>query len=211
SPHLQPRVLHMGRATRHAAGRVRSATIGQLLEGVAPLPRHVGRAHHRVQRASDGPLVSSGFRCPVCGTFVPIETPWPWRCPRATATDRAHVLRIEPFVPAEGADEPHLNPFVDHRRRMAWYQFAISHGYDDAAAVSLAEEVDEAVRDVAGVGFAATMVGRSAGLSEALGLDIWVKDETGNVGGSHKGRHLTTILLHLLAAERTDTAPGGGH
>ena len=30
---------------------------------------------------------------------------------------------------------------------------------------------------------------------------VWVKDETGNVGGSHKARHLVAILLHLRAAE----------
>jgi len=30
---------------------------------------------------------------------------------------------------------------------------------------------------------------------------VWVKDDTGNVSGSHKARHLVTILLHLLAAE----------
>ena len=30
---------------------------------------------------------------------------------------------------------------------------------------------------------------------------MWVKDETGNVGGSHKGRHLAGALLHLRAAE----------
>jgi threonine synthase len=151
--------------------------------------------------------VSAGYRCAVCGTPVPIETPWPWRCPRATATDRAHVLRIEPAPDA--ATEPHLNPFAAHRRRMAWYRFALAHGYDDAAAVSLVDEVDEAVRSVAGVGVAATMLGRSVGLSEALGLDLWLKDETGNVGGSHKGRHLMAILLHLLAAERAGVAPVG--
>ena len=42
-------------------------------------------------------------------------------------------------------------------------------------------------------------------LSDALGFardgGVWVKDETGNVGGSHKARHLFTILLHLVAAE----------
>ena len=37
---------------------------------------------------------------------------------------------------------------------------------------------------------------------------VWVKDETGNVGGSHKARHLVGILLHLLAAERL--TPGAG-
>ena len=38
-------------------------------------------------------------------------------------------------------------------------------------------------------------------MSEPLGSDVWVKDETGNVGGSHKARHLVTTLLHLRAAE----------
>ena len=149
--------------------------------------------------------MSNGYRCAVCDTRVAIETPWPWRCPRATPSDRHHVLRIEPTP--EVTTEFHLNPFVAERRRMAWYRFALAHGYDDASAVSLVEEVDEAVRDVDGAGFAATVLGPSPGLSDALGLDIWLKDETGNVAGSHKARHLMSILLHLLAAERAGAAP----
>jgi threonine synthase len=152
--------------------------------------------------------MSTGYRCAVCGARVAIEAPWPWRCPRATRTDRAHVLRIEPTP--EVPTEFHPNPFVAERRRMAWYQFALAHGYDDAAAVSLVDEVDEAVRSIDGAGFAVTALGPSAALSEALGLDVWVKDETGNVAGSHKGRHLMSILLHLLAAERTGLAPATG-
>ena len=37
----------------------------------------------------------------------------------------------------------------------------------------------------------------AAGVRRHRRDDVWVKDETGNVGGSHKGRHLVTILLHL--------------
>ncbi len=36
---------------------------------------------------------------------------------------------------------------------------------------------------------------------------MWVKDETGQVAGSHKARHLAGILLHLLAAEQVGAAP----
>jgi threonine dehydratase len=58
---------------------------------------------------------------------------------------------------------------------------------------------------VAGVGFVPTPFGRSDRLSDALGFadrgGVWVKDETGGVGGSQKARHLFTILLHLRAAE----------
>ena len=35
---------------------------------------------------------------------------------------------------------------------------------------------------------------------------MWVKDETGNVTGSHKGRHLMGVLLHLEIAERLGLA-----
>ena len=55
-------------------------------------------------------------------------------------------------------------------------------------------------RDVA-AGFRRTPFARSDVLSDELGADVWVKDETGNVGGSHKGRHLAGALLHLRAAE----------
>jgi cysteine synthase len=39
---------------------------------------------------------------------------------------------------------------------------------------------------------------------------VWVKDETANVAGSHKARHLAGVVLHLLAAERLGAAPLGG-
>lgn len=74
---------------------------------------------------------------------------------------------------------------------------------DDRA--ELIENTDDAVRRVAGTGFRITPFARADALSDALGFTadggIWVKDETANVGGSHKARHLFTILLHLLVAE----------
>ncbi len=134
-----------------------------------------------------------GLRCAVCGTTVDIATPFPFRCPRATATDRHHVLH--PLVRAgagpERLDDP--NPFVAYGPRMAWWAFARANGMTEAACVALA-------RDVAG-GFEVTPLARSAPLSEHVGADVWIKDETGNVGGSHKGRHLAGALLHLRAAE----------
>jgi threonine synthase len=42
---------------------------------------------------------------------------------------------------------------------------------------------------------------------------VWVKDETGNVSGSHKGRHLMGVLIHLTVMERaglTDPAARPG-
>jgi threonine dehydratase len=62
-------------------------------------------------------------------------------------------------------------------------------------------------RDVAG-DFRVTPFERSPALTEALGVELWVKDETGNVAGSHKARHLVSILLHLRAAETAGLLTG---
>ena len=38
---------------------------------------------------------------------------------------------------------------------------------------------------------------------------MWVKDETGNVSGSHKGRHLMGVLIQLAVIERLGLARPG--
>ena len=97
------------------------------------------------------------------------------------------------------------NPFLRHDADLAWAAHADANGIDLAARRRLVTELDDAVRGVAGVGFVPTPFGRSDALSDALGFadggGVWVKDETGGVGGSQKARHLFTILLHLRAAE----------
>ncbi|MGA1556474.1 MAG: hypothetical protein ACO4AY_10580 [Ilumatobacteraceae bacterium] len=141
-----------------------------------------------------------GFRCAVCGRAVDIAQPFAWRCPSATSADPHHVLHRAPtgeHVPSADAlvrlTEPGANPFLVTGPYLAWWAFAESHGMSAADCGSLTLEV-------AG-DFRVTPFGRSAALSGELGLDLWVKDETGNVAGSHKARHLVSILLHLRAAE----------
>jgi threonine synthase len=148
----------------------------------------------------------TGWRCAVCAAEVDIAAPFPWRCPNSTAHDRRHVLQIienEADVPAPRSE--HSNPFLRHDADLAWAAYADANGMDHAARRQLVLELDDAVRAVAGVGFVLTPFGRSDALSDALGFadggGVWVKDETGGVGGSQKARHLFTILLHLRAAE----------
>ncbi|MGH8926306.1 MAG: pyridoxal-phosphate dependent enzyme [Acidimicrobiia bacterium] len=61
--------------------------------------------------------------------------------------------------------------------------------------------------EVDGKGFSITPLTRQHSLGVALGLaaSLWVKDDTGNVGGSHKVRHLFGTMLHLAV----DEEPGG--
>ena len=152
-------------------------------------------------------MTVTGFRCATCGSGLGIETFAPWRCP-AESGDRRHVLLIEDdgVVPAVD-DDP--NPFVRFRRRMAWYGFARSRGLDDAAAVALVRELDQSIEVVDGTGFRVTPMTRWETLASTVlpGATVWVKDETGNVGQSHKARHLMAIALHLRVAEITGVSP----
>lgn len=139
----------------------------------------------------------TGFSCAVCGAVVDERARWPWRCPRATTADPYHVL-VPPPASALPIDDP--NPFARYVHRLAALRIA-----DPDDRVDLVRRLDTAVASVEGHGFAVTPLARSDELSDALGFDpiggVWVKDETGNVAGSHKARHLASIMLHLLATD----------
>ena len=136
--------------------------------------------------------IVTGYRCATCGTGVPIGTLHPFKCPAAEAGDSHHVLHPVVAGPdPELIDDP--NPFVRYARSLAWWAFARSHGLSEDACLALTREV--------AAGFVMTPTERNGLLSDAVGADVWVKTEVGQLGGSHKARHLVTILLHLRAAE----------
>lgn len=145
-----------------------------------------------------------GWRCAVCGTTVDVATPYPFTCPRSSPTDRRHVLHpvVEPAAEDAGpVDDP--NPLVAYGPRMAWWAFGTAHGMSEAALVDLARDV--------GTGFEVTpFASHDLDLRRSgAPVTVWVKDETGNVGGSHKSRHLAGILLHLRVAEALGLATNG--
>jgi threonine dehydratase len=151
-----------------------------------------------------------GFRCASCGATVDVAAVFPWRCPNSTDTDRHHVLQIvSSLAPLRPVEDP--NPFVAFGPYFAWHAFARAHGMSQPACDALVREVDAQVASVAGTGFHVTEFRRRAALSEELGFaaegGVFVKDETANVGGSHKARHLMSILLHLRAAETLALTP----
>ena len=145
-------------------------------------------------------------------------TPIPFRCPAAGTDDTDHVLtRVlcpgQTRFPATSADpvtptDPVVtaNPFLRYRTLMHSYHVATARGLPDAGYCELVASLDASVAAVAGHGFRATPFARSRELSEALAFSadggVWVKDETGNVSGSHKGRHLMGVLIHLAVMER---------
>lgn len=138
-------------------------------------------------------MTTGGLRCAVCGTTVDIAALDPWQCPRRTVADPHHVLHLTSGGDRI-ADIDDINPLVRYGPRLGWWAFARSHGMTDEACTALTRRVAD--------GFVTTPFARSSALSDELGAEVWVKDETGQVAGSQKGRHLATILLHLLAAEQ---------
>ena len=151
-------------------------------------------------------VVAGRLRCASCGAVVPVATPLSWRCPNAVDGDRHHVLMIESEDSGvEFSPDDSDNPFVAFRRMLAWDAFAAATGMPDEDRRSFIERTDDLVATVAGTGFRFTPTAREARLSDELGFTaqggVWVKDETHNVAGSHKARHLFTELLHLLLAE----------
>lgn len=133
-----------------------------------------------------------GWACRVCGAEVEVARPFSWTCPSASPDDPRHVLRlVDDGVEAEVIDD--ANPFVRFARRMAWFAFAVGNGMSEAAALSLARSVAD--------GFSVTPFAVNGHLSERFGVEVWVKDETGQLAGSHKARHLVSVMLHLRVAE----------
>ncbi|MBV9802534.1 MAG: PLP-dependent lyase/thiolase, partial [Solirubrobacterales bacterium] len=133
------------------------------------------------------------YRCAVCDAVLGVDTPFPWRCPNATLADPHHVLHlVEAGVRGAEIDDP--NPFVRFGRRMAWWAFARANGVSEDDCIELTRLVASR--------FEVTPLSRSPELSELIPCEVWVKDETGNVAGSHKARHLVGVLAHLLAAEQ---------
>jgi threonine synthase len=168
---------------------------------------------------------ASTICCPACGHVTDPADPYPFRCPRAGTDDADHLLtRVldtavvrfppppapvsSPATPVSNPATPvsDTNPFLLYRTLMHSYHVATARGLPDGAYRDLVTSLDASVAAVDGHGFRATPFFRSRGLSDALGFDndggVWVKDETANVSGSHKGRHLIGVLIHLAVMER---------
>jgi threonine synthase len=149
---------------------------------------------------------ASTICCSGCGYTADPADPYPFRCPRAGTDEGDHVLTrvLDPPTPPFPT-QPDPNPFLRYRALMHSYHVATARGLSDAGYRDLVTSLDAAIAEVDGHGFRATPFARSPDLSQALGFSadggVWVKDETGNVSGSHKGRHLMGVLVHLAVME----------
>jgi len=145
--------------------------------------------------------VSSYLWCHGCGRrFDSASTP-AFGCPAGVEGDDVDHL-LEPVI--EGRRWPsssEANPLLRYRGLTLAATLI-----DDARLVGIIDELDAAVARVDGHGFRITpwrmadRVGEPGGAAEPGG-GFWFKDETDNVGGSHKGRHLAGVMVYLRVLE----------
>ncbi|MFV1990519.1 MAG: pyridoxal-phosphate dependent enzyme, partial [Acidimicrobiales bacterium] len=127
----------------------------------------------------------------------------------------ADVVLAPPLGPGPWptGDPAGENPFLHYRQLLWSYEVARHLGRSDDDYIRLVSELDEAVEAVDGQGFRVTPLSEEPELAAALGGfegRLLVKDETNNVSGSHKGRHLFGLALHLEILHRTGTASSHG-
>jgi len=153
--------------------------------------------------------------CAGCGFGVPPEEPYPFRCPNARPGDDVDHVLVRELDPTHVGFPPgdEANPYVRYRELFHAYHLGLRHGMTDGGFVDLVESLDKAVAEVDGRSFLFTPFLRADELSDRLRFSseggAWVKDETGNVSGSHKARHLVGVMLLLLVAEQAGLAPDG--
>jgi threonine dehydratase len=157
----------------------------------------------------------SALVCTGCGHVVPADAPLAFACPAARPGDDVdHVLirRLDPAAGPYTGDAAAPNPYVRWRTRFHAYHRARALGWSDARYHRLVDRIDARLALVDDRRFRVTPFGRADALSDALGFSaaggVWVKDETCNVSGSHKARHLVGTLVELLVEEaRQGLAP----
>ena len=150
--------------------------------------------------SSPSPKLASSIVCGGCGSIIDAWEPYPFRCPRS-GDGGDHVLRrvLDIGRLSFPLGDPEPNPFVRWRGLFHAYHLATANGMSDRAYVDLVRGLDDEVARVDGHGFVVTPFRAEPGLAAPLGTaaSIWVKDETGNVAGSHKARHMFGLLVHL--------------
>ncbi|MFA9563456.1 MAG: PLP-dependent lyase/thiolase [Acidimicrobiales bacterium] len=101
------------------------------------------------------------------------------------------------------------HPFLRYRDRLDSYTVALAGGLSDDRFVAIVEDLDAAVAAVDGHGMRITPTIEMPQLAAAadLEVDLRVKIEVDQVGGSHKARHLFGVALHLLVEEALGAPP----
>lgn len=171
--------------------------------------------------------LATRFVCSGCRYEIPAREPFPFACPhggdgrdhvlvRHLALEKVALTANDALLEALLDSEP--NPYVRYRRAFHSYRVALVSGMSDEAYVAHVRELDARVAEAdklarsadLGTGFRETPFAPHEALASAArfaGGSLWVKDETNNVSGSHKARHLMGIAIWLSITETLGLLP----
>lgn len=122
------------------------------------------------------------------------------KCPESAPGSKAdHVLMPTPLAGSERAKLARLasvssspSPFIKYRALLYPYRVAMANGMSDERYVEIVSTQDDRIKEVNdGKGFEATPLVYSAE------QNAYVKDESNQVAGSHKARHLFNVMTYL--------------
>lgn len=145
------------------------------------------------------------MECSGCGHRATWQGTHPFACPAAKPDDDIdHVLvRHIDTKRSSFPRAPVGNPYLDFAPLMSAWHRAQAAGMSEEDFRIGVQRLDDAVAGIDGHGFGMTPFSSVPELAQAVapGIDLWAKDETDNVSGSHKSRHLMGVLVHLWLAE----------
>jgi threonine synthase len=151
-------------------------------------------------------MLQGFLKCPSCRRDYEIETGI-FSCLDSRPREEHTLRRVLPSGP-EVADGIQTSWAAGSRQTFDVLRHSISAyrllGYDRYHRVL--ERVTELLRRMEDRDFKVTPLTEEPALASAMGRTgrLWVKDETGNVTGSHKGRHLMATLLYLEALRKLE-------
>jgi len=150
--------------------------------------------------------LSSAARLACAGCGLPAGGPYPFRCAGADGDDVDHLVTTILDMERLRFPDPYAgSPFIRFRKLTHAYHLAMASGLCDGEYVTLVERLETRIARVDGRGFTETPFACHARLAAHFELGseaMWVKNETVNVSGTHKARHLAAIALHLEVTER---------
>lgn len=145
--------------------------------------------------------------CSGCDYPIPADELLCFSCPnRSAGGDDDHILRLKlsPDEITSGWPKEHLsdnpssdevNPFLRFRQLSYGYLQAMRLGMDDSEYVAIVKTLSDAIAEV-------DRPLRITDRTYVESLECWVKNETVNVSGSHKARHLIGTAIDMEVASR---------
>ncbi|MDH3707867.1 MAG: pyridoxal-phosphate dependent enzyme [Acidimicrobiia bacterium] len=134
-----------------------------------------------------------------CGHIAPAGA---WACPRRGVDDGDHVLQLP--QPTEWAvDDGQHNPFLRYRHMLFVHAEAMAAGIDDDEYCAIVTALDDRIEAVDERRLVVSPTAPAPGIGALVEADVWLKDETHTVSGSHKARHVAGLMIGLLTGERS--------